>query len=84
MYTIGAWDSKVDISVRDISRSLYVEEFMPIEETPEYNYQMTNLKRVKMLSMDGKLIHHRWLEGHITIDSENTPLVKGKQYTSTI
>lgn len=62
--TIWVWNIEVDISVRAILRALFVEVFIPPEDTSEYYFQMNDLKRVKMLSVGDKIMHYRWIMGH--------------------
>lgn len=47
--TIRVWDTDVNISIRVIYRAFFRDKFESTEKTLEYDFQMNNLNRVKML-----------------------------------
>lgn len=51
---------------------------MPIKENLEHELQINDLKRVKMFRVDDKVMHYKWLAGHIAEDDENAPWVNGE------
>lgn len=57
--TIWVQDTKVDISIRGISSSLFGVAFEMTEESVEYNFLMNDLKRVRRLSVGDKMMHYR-------------------------
>lgn len=59
LYSVIVCGKKIDISVKAISKTLFYNEFEPSVETPEYDYRMNNLKKVKQLNNVDKLIHDK-------------------------
>lgn len=59
--------------------------FEPVEETPEYDLQINDLKQVNQLTVDEKLMHYRQLANHITVNRENALWVnKASIYNHTL
>lgn len=50
---------------KPISNALFGNTFKLVDETQEYDFWINDLKRVKKLSMENRLLHYRWLVDQI-------------------
>lgn len=57
--------TNVDISKKVISNVYFWDEFETTMEMLKFDYFMTDLKKVKQLSLQDKLMYYIWLAGYI-------------------
>lgn len=71
------WGTPIDILKKAIFKSLFRDDFEPPIKTLEFDHSMLELRKVKMLSMEVKLMHYKWLADHIIEVNERTDWVIG-------
>lgn len=68
---------EIHILVKVIWKAFFCEDFEQITETLEYDYQMSDLKKVEILSTDDKLMHYNWIADHVVEIKEWAKYVNG-------
>lgn len=51
---------EINISMKAIATALFGPDFELVVEIPVHDYKMTDLKKVKKLSTEDKLMHYEW------------------------